>query len=226
MLNQGIDTGAVKYGNERTTKRMTAFQGIPVRLEIEAGEHVIGNGWENTYKYPYGEIPNSHALSDGDPVDVYLGPNGQSDLVVVVHQNKRDGTFDEDKVMLGFNSERDAVQCYFDHGPEWGFGSSETMTFDQFVKGYLAANRLLNERGIIPIALALIVAGAILISGFMIAYKPEIHCSVGDNGKPHKYNGYGTNALIIDPINNTLPTYGTFDTSIVNMNNKMIVGGR
>jgi len=42
----------------------------------------------------------------------------------------------------------------------------------------------LNERGIIPLALALIVAGAILISGFMIAYHPEIHCSVGKvNGK-------------------------------------------
>jgi hypothetical protein len=141
MSCSGIDLGARKYGNARETRRMTQFRGLPIRIEIEAGEFVKGKDWQRHYKYAYGEIPNSHALSDGDPVDVYIGPFGQGDSVTVVHQTHRDGTYDEDKVMLGFASERDAVQCYFDHGPEWGFGSAETMTFDQFVNGYLAANR-------------------------------------------------------------------------------------
>jgi hypothetical protein len=137
----GVENGARKYGNSRPVLRSTSFQGVPISIEIEAGECVVGNGWEKTYTIPYGEIPNSATLADGEGVDVYVGPDPRSDLVVVVHQNRRDGLYDEDKVLLGFASERDAVQCYFDHGPEWGFGSSETMTFDQFKNGYLAANR-------------------------------------------------------------------------------------
>src|SRR5712675_2992537 len=108
MLNTGLDLGAKKYGNSRPVKRSTAFQEIPISIEIEAGEHVVGYDWERTYQYAYGEIPNSATLADGEGVDIYLGLNSLSDLVVVVHQNKRNGLYDEDKVMLGFDSERDA----------------------------------------------------------------------------------------------------------------------
>lgn len=141
MLDEGVDRGTRKYGNSRPVKRSTQFQGIPISIEIEVGEHVVGNGCEKTYKYAYGEIPTSATLADGEGVDVYLGPNPQSDLVCVVHQNKRDGTYDEDKIMLGFDSDRDALKCYRDHGPEWGFGSMDLMNVDEFEMGYLAANR-------------------------------------------------------------------------------------
>lgn len=139
--HDGITIGARKYGNSRPVKRSTAFQGIPVSIEIEIGEHIIGNGWEKTYTVPYGEIPNSATLADGEGVDVYIGPLPQSDVVVVVHQNKRDGTYDEDKVFLGFAGERDAVAAYVKHGPEWGLGSVDVMTVDEFKNGYLASNR-------------------------------------------------------------------------------------
>lgn len=219
----GVEIGARKYGNSRPVLRSTAFQGVPISVEIEAGEHVVGNGWEKTYVYPYGEIPNSATLADGEGVDVYIGPDPLSDLVVVVHQNKRDGSYDEDKVLLGFGSERDAVDCYFHHGPEWGFGSTDTMTVDQFRNGYLAANRpemAGGERGVIPIAVALIIAGAVLISGFMIAYKPQIHCSVGQKGGEFKYNGDGSKIVPMQPV------FGTFDRSMLQLNNQMTVGGR
>lgn len=133
--------GARRYGNARDVRRYTAFQGIPIAVEIEAGEHYVGDGWEQTYEIPYGEIPDSVALSDGDGVDVYLGPNPAGDTVYVVHQNRRDGTYDEDKVMFGFDSERDAVRAYLRHGPEWGFGSVDSMTVSEFKNGYLASNR-------------------------------------------------------------------------------------
>lgn len=148
-LPDGFKDGNSKYGNSRPIARdsrpilrSTAFQEIPVDIEIDAGSFVMGNGWSKRYTVPYGEIPGSATLADGDPVDVYLGPNQNSDSVYVVHQNKRDGTYDEDKVLLGFADERTALKCYFEHGPEWGFGSIDTMTVEEFKKGYLASNRV------------------------------------------------------------------------------------
>lgn len=141
-IDNGVERGSLQYGNSRPVKRSTTFQGIPISIEIEVGDHIVGNGWEKTYTVPYGEIPGSATLADGEGVDVYLGPDPRSEVVFVVHQNKRDGTYDEDKVFLGFPGERDALAAYFAHGPEWGFGTFDVMTVDEFRHGYLAANRL------------------------------------------------------------------------------------
>lgn len=125
--------------------RETTFRGLPINIEIDLGMTASGkdpNGvpWKRTYKHPYGEIAGTTG-HDGDPVDVYLGPNMDSDLVCVVHQCKRDGSFDEDKIFLGFDSMIDAVQCYFQHGPDWGFMSMDSMLFPSFVHGYLTATK-------------------------------------------------------------------------------------
>jgi len=51
--------------------------------------------------------------SDGDKLDVYVGDNHDSSLVVVIHQhNPWDGAYDEDKVMLGFESLEEAIGAY------------------------------------------------------------------------------------------------------------------
>lgn len=141
-MNDGLSLGRIRYSNTREVKRQTAFQGIPISVEIDVGDYIVGNGWAKKYYAAYGEIPNSATLADGEGVDVYLGPDQESDFVFVVHQNKRNGTYDEDKVFLAFSSERDALKCYFDHGPEWGFGSLDTMTVAEFKNGYLASNRV------------------------------------------------------------------------------------
>ncbi len=128
-------------------KRRTSFLGLPINVEIDAGDtksgiNEAGEKWETTYLIPYGEIDRTLALSDGDPVDVYLGPFELQDVpVFVVHQLKKDGSFDEDKVMLGFPGAAEAADAYRMHGPPWGFGMMDTMSFDQFVHGYLASNR-------------------------------------------------------------------------------------
>ena len=36
----------------------------------------------------------------------------------------------------------------------------------------------MNQRGIVDLALAIIIAGAVLIGSAIIAYKPQINCSV------------------------------------------------
>ncbi len=126
--------------------RRTFFQGLPVDVELDIGmtangTEPDGTPWAVTYKHPYGEVPDSCG-NDGDPVDVYIGPKGDAPFVYIVHQVKRNGKFDEDKVFLGFESPIEATRCYFEHGPKWGFGSLETISFDQFVNGYLVSNRI------------------------------------------------------------------------------------
>lgn len=142
----------------KDVKRSTTFRGLPISIEIEVGETRSGVGlegekWSKTYDVAYGEVDKTLAPTDGDPVDVYLGPlagdanratpglEARADLVFVVHQLRKDGSPDEDKVMLGFWDAMDAALAYRRHGPPWGFGTMDVMTWDQFVHGYLAANR-------------------------------------------------------------------------------------
>lgn len=142
----GLALGRRRYTNSRRAKRVMNFQGLPINIEIEAGDtksgvDEAGRSWSHVYKVPYGEVKGTNALSDGDPVDVYVGPNQAANTVYVIHQLKMNGSYDEDKCMLGFSSRGDAVLAYKQHGPIFGFGSIDTMTFDQFKHGYLASNR-------------------------------------------------------------------------------------
>lgn len=51
--------------------------------------------------------------TDGDKLDVYVGDNHDSSLVVVIHQhNPWDGQYDEDKVILGCESVEEAIGLY------------------------------------------------------------------------------------------------------------------
>lgn len=133
--------------DKRAVKRRMTFLGLPINIEIDRGDVKKGideNGqqWEREYSIPYGEINRTRAPTDGDPVDVYMGPfEADNAMVYVVHQLKRDRMYDEDKVMLGFLTPDAAADAYRAHGPSWGFGSMDMMTWDQFVHGYLAANR-------------------------------------------------------------------------------------
>lgn len=145
-IHDGIALGRRRYTNARPGSRAVDFQGLPIKVEIEPGDTKSGMGedgrpWSKTYKVPYGEVKKTEALSDGDPVDVYLGPDPRAQWVYVVHQLRHNGEYDEDKCMLGFPSEGEAVLAYKQHGPSWGFGSMDRMTMDQFRHGYLASNR-------------------------------------------------------------------------------------
>jgi hypothetical protein len=146
-FHDGLALGSRRYSNARAGLRTVDFHGLPIKIEIEAGQTKSGVGedgkpWSHEYTVPYGEIPSSRALSDNDGVDVYLGPaTSTATLVYAIHQLRRDGSFDEDKVMLGFASSGEAILAYKQHGPSWGFGSMDTMTVDQFIHGYLASNR-------------------------------------------------------------------------------------
>lgn len=124
-------------------QRTLTYQGLPINIEIEPGDAKTGIdekgvAWAHRYQFPYGEIAGTKG-ADGDPVDVYLGPYDATPLVFVVHQNHQDGTYDEDKVFLGFSNAQEAERAYREHGPDFGYASMDAMTLEQFKNGYLAA---------------------------------------------------------------------------------------
>lgn len=85
----------------------------------------------------YGYIKRTTGADD-EQVDVYVGPQPDSDQVFVVDQlNQQDGSFDEHKVMLGYQDEEAAIAAYranFDE--DWQVGQVTAMPVDQF-KGWL-----------------------------------------------------------------------------------------
>ena len=132
--------------------RETTFRGLPLKVEIDRGMTASGidpDGvpWKVTYENPYGSIVGSVGR-DGDEVDFYLGDNIDSDLVCIIHQVHKDGSYDEQKICLGFDSMLDALECFFKHGARWAFGSMESMLFPTFVNGYLTATRAIAEKRI------------------------------------------------------------------------------
>lgn len=81
---------------------------------IRKGVDADGKEWSNTMANTYGYIKGTEGV-DGDHIDVFLHSdmdqwNGRK--VFVVDQTNSDGSFDEHKVMLGFNDKDEAMTAY------------------------------------------------------------------------------------------------------------------
>ena len=81
---------------------------------VRSGVDANGKPWKQTMRNTYGYIRGTEGV-DGDHIDVFLtndidGWNGRR--VYIVDQYNEDGTFDEHKVMLGFNDEAEAQDSY------------------------------------------------------------------------------------------------------------------
>lgn len=116
------------------------FQGVKIDVEnkkgsTRSGTDPDGEPWSVKMICHYGEIRGTEG-TDGDKLDVYVGDNHDSSLVVVVHQhNPWDGKYDEDKVMLGFNSVEEAIGAYKNQYSKPGYfkeGEISTMPIGQF----------------------------------------------------------------------------------------------
>lgn len=111
--------------------KTVTFQGMRVRVDrpkgfVQRGKDESGGDWERVYKYDYGYLPKTQG-GDGEGVDVFLGPAAGEDEAHWVLQVKKDGSFDEYKVMLGFASRAAAKKAYLEHVPARYFGSMVTM---------------------------------------------------------------------------------------------------
>ncbi len=91
---------------------------------VRSGVDVGGRPWQTTMRNTYGYIRGTEGV-DGDHIDVFLandmdGWNGRR--VFIVDQYNEDGTFDEHKVMLGFNDEAEAQDAYLSNYEKgWSF---------------------------------------------------------------------------------------------------------
>lgn len=100
-----------------------SFLGIlPITIEqpqgsIRSGVDEDGKEWSQEMKHTYGYFDAAEG-PDGDEVDCFIGPNLESREVFVVDQLKSDGSFDEYKVMLGFDDAEHARTAYLSNYEE------------------------------------------------------------------------------------------------------------
>lgn len=97
-------------------KRTIIWRGLRIRIENEPGQIRQHANGETRMVYPYGYFAGTDGV-DGDEVDVFVGPNLMAPLVFVVHQRVAGdwNEYDEDKVMIGFDSADEAASAYLAH---------------------------------------------------------------------------------------------------------------
>lgn len=116
------------------------INGFDVTIEqpsgsVRSGKDASGKEWSQVMNNTYGYIRGTEGV-DGDHIDVFLGPDMNSDMVYVVDQVNTDGSFDEHKVMMGFSSLEDARSAYLSNYEEgWqGLGNITGVALDEFKK--------------------------------------------------------------------------------------------
>ena len=123
------------------------LDGYDVTIENPKGSErkgidASGKAWSVTMNNDYGYIRGTKGV-DGDHIDVFLSDNPESGNVYVVDQVNADGTFDEHKVMYGFDSEEEARKAYLaNYSPGWsGLGNITEVSKDDFKKWVESSHR-------------------------------------------------------------------------------------
>ena len=137
-----VDTNPTEAQKEAGNykKGHVKINGFDVSIEqpvgsVRSGKDANGKEWSVTMNNTYGYIRGTESV-DGDHIDVFLGPDMNSDMVYVVDQVNTDGSFDEHKVMIGFSSLEDARSAYLSNYEEgWkGLGNITGVALDEFKK--------------------------------------------------------------------------------------------
>lgn len=133
MVNEPTDAQK-KAGNY--AKKTIDWKGLKLKVENPAGSMRRYPGGETRMICPYGYIANTLG-ADGDEIDVFLGPEIHDVPFVYVVQQRVAGDwtrYDEDKCMLGFRSQLDAIQAYKLHYDDDRFlGPVHTIPVEDFV---------------------------------------------------------------------------------------------
>lgn len=123
----------------------TTFQGLKISIEQRKGavrkwkDESTGEEGSTKMLHPYGYIRMSEG-TDGDHVDVYLGPNEDATHAYIVNQMRKPkkekkvwSQFDEQKVMLGFRNATEAKNAYLaQYSDSRFFGSMKKMPMSEF----------------------------------------------------------------------------------------------
>lgn len=102
---------------------------------VRSGKDASGKEWSVKMNNTYGYFKGTQG-KDGDHIDVFLGSKLGSGKVFVVDQVNPDGSFDEHKVMMGFDSVDEAKTAYLSNYEEgWqGLGNITEIPLDKFKK--------------------------------------------------------------------------------------------
>lgn len=124
-----------EQGNYKKAK--IKIQGLDIAIEnprgsTRSGTDKDGKPWSVTMHNHYGYIKRTEG-ADGDHVDVFIGPNPDSDKVFIVDQVNADGTFDEHKVLMAFDSKLKARSGYkSNYSNGWKVGPITSMSMEEF----------------------------------------------------------------------------------------------
>ncbi len=142
------DTDPTREQKESGHYRKGKFtvHGLTIAIEnptgsMRRGVDKDGKSWAVPMKYHYGYFLRTESEADGDHVDVFVGPEPEREIVYIINQiNPETGAFDEHKVMLGFNSAKEAKKAYLsNYAYGWrGYNGLQPMTiaeFKEWIKG-------------------------------------------------------------------------------------------
>lgn len=137
--------GQKEAGNYK--KGHVCIDGYDITIEqpkgsVRRGTDADGKQWEQTMNNTYGYIRGTEGV-DGDHIDIFLSDNPTEGNVYVVDQVNPDGSFDEHKVMYGFNSAEDARAAYLSNYEEgWqGLSTITEVSKDEFKKWLNSSRR-------------------------------------------------------------------------------------
>ena len=114
-VNTQPTDGQKEAGNYK--KGHVTLHGLDITIEnpvgsVRSGKDADGNEWSVEMPADYGYIKRTEG-ADGDNVDVYIGPNHQSQTVFVIDQVDPDtGKFDEHKAVMGVSTPEEARALY------------------------------------------------------------------------------------------------------------------
>ncbi len=125
------------------------IDGLDITIEqprgsVRSGVDDDGNTWSTNMQHTYGYIRGTRG-KDGDHIDLFLSDNleGWNGDVYIVDQVDRHGSFDEHKVMYGFNSLEEAKSAYLsNYSDDWqGLGNITAVSRDEFKKWLKSSKR-------------------------------------------------------------------------------------
>ena len=136
-------------------KGEVTLHGLDIEIEnakgsTRSGTDKDGKAWSIKMPAVYGyfvKVDGQKAPKgkDKDEIDVYIGPDAETQTVFVVNQNNMEGGFDEHKCMIGFPTLEEAVKAYDaafsgDLGPKLR-DSITTVTLDDFKEWLLHGDK-------------------------------------------------------------------------------------
>ena len=120
---------------QAVSKSIMNIQGIAVNVDygigdMRSGYDSQGEFWQTNFKVPYGRIQ----WAGDQGLDVFIGDYINTPTVFIIHQKDPIlGTYDEDKIMLGYQTAEQAKRSYLDHhGQQKNYIGMTEIPIDEF----------------------------------------------------------------------------------------------